>query len=103
MKTKQTTLQNNNNTKTTTKSTKKIINWHEYNAALAKRGDITYFVNEAIRAGAFHSVLPTHTKGHPTVYSDQLILLMLTIREILHQPLRQVVVAVRNALIINGL
>ena len=52
MKQKQNTLQNNNNTKTTTKSTKKsgkiqsrkIINWGEYNKALAKRGDITSFV-----------------------------------------------------------
>ena len=111
MKQKQNTLQNNNNTKATTKSTKKsakiqskkIINWHEYNAALAKRGDITFFINEAIKAGAFKPLLPTHTKGRPTIYSDQLILLMLTIREIFHQPLRQVVTATRNALMINGL
>ena len=111
MKQKQNTLQNNNNTKTTTKSTKKsgkiqsrkIINWGEYNKALAKRGDIASFVNEAVKAGAFKPVLPTHTKGRPHVYSDQLILLMLTMREIFHQPLRQIVTFTKNALMINGL
>ena len=74
MKQKQITLHNNNNTKTTTKSTKKIINWSEYNKALAERGNIMTFISDAIREGAFEPVLPSHTKGHPTVYPDKLIL-----------------------------
>ena len=111
MKQKQITLHNNNNTKTTTKSTKKsskvqsrkITNWNEYNKALAKRGNIMSFISDAIRDGVFKPVLPSHTKGHPTIYSDELILFMLTIREIFHQPLRQIVNTIHGILLANGL
>lgn len=111
MKQKQITLQHNNNTKTTTKSTKKsskvqsrkITNWSEYNKALAERGNIMTFISDAIRDGAFEPVLPSHTKGHPTVYPDKLILFILTLREIFHQPLRQIVNTVHGLLLANGL
>lgn len=121
MKTKTNTLQNNNNIKNTTKSTKKsnknpqkstqkqqklrkkIINWHEYNESLAKRGDFLQFINKAVRAGAFQKIMPSHQKGHPVVYSDQLITLMLVLRELFNLTLRQAVTFTRVALALNGL
>lgn len=84
MKTKTKTTHNNH-------STKKIINQHFYDQALAKRGDYLVFFEDAKKNDAFNKPLCKHTQGHPEEYSDGLILLILIYREIYHQPLRQVV------------
>lgn len=84
MKTKTNTTHNNNNTK-------KIINQHFYDQALARRGDFTIFIEEARRKSAFSKPLCKHTQGHPEEYSDELIKLILIYREIYHQPLRQAI------------
>ena len=82
---KNNTTHKNNNTKTT----KKIINWSEYNNSLVNRGNISIYISDAISNKAFLKPQKTHKVGHPIDYSDDLILLVLTIRELFRLPLRQ--------------
>lgn len=91
------------NKKQQEKQRKIIINWHNYCIALGKRGNFLYFLDEAIKLGAFDDIMPTHKKGHPTKYTDALITLMLIYREIYHQPLRQVVEFTRGVLLCRGI
>lgn len=91
-KTKTTHNHNNINAKNTAKNTaQKITNWREYNKTLAKRGDFTFFLNIAIQKHALEKPANLHTRGHQLEYSDELIKLILTYREIYHLSLRQAV------------
>ena len=85
------------------KQRKVIVNWHDYCIALSRRGDFLYFLNGAIKLGAFEKVSLTHERGRPTEYSDALITLILIYREIYHQPLRQVVQFTRLILLCQGI
>ena len=69
--------------------TKKIINWSEYNKSLVNRGNLHFYISEAISQKAFLPPKKTHEVGHPTQYSDNFILFILTIRELFRLPLRQ--------------
>lgn len=89
MKNKNKTTHNYNSTNNH-KNGKKIKNWREYNLALAKRGDLTALVEEARRKNAFKKPLCKHTQGHPEEYSDELIIFILVLREVYHQPFREV-------------
>lgn len=89
-KTKTTHSYNTTNNHNNNRSTQSIVNWREYNNALAKRGNFIVLVEEAKKRGCFNKPLPKHTPGHPREYSDELIMLILVLREIYHQPLRQV-------------
>lgn len=86
--TKTNTTHTNNNTKLITK---KINNWHEYNKSLITRGNLSIYISESIAQGAL--ITPkrqkTHKPGHPKLYPDALIQLILTIRELFCLPLRQ--------------
>lgn len=64
-----------------------IRNWSEYNRALIKRGSLSIWMDPNAIKCWFSS---THTceSGRPETYSDQAILLMLTLREIYQLPLR---------------
>jgi len=82
------------------RSNRKIINWGEYNKALVNRGNVSIYVSEAIAKKVF--LRPEAAKnpqgGHPRDYSDDLILLILTIRELFQLPLRQTTGFMNNLL-----
>ena len=101
MKTNTNTTQNNNTTKTQ-KSNKKITNWHQYEKALAKRGDLFTILDMANKDGAFEAPSHTHERGRPRMYNDHLIILILVIHELYHQPLRQAITLVWQAMIALG-
>ena len=82
-------MQKQTNTTHRNNITKKIANWSEYNKSLIARGNISIYVDEAIANKAFLKPHKTHSVGHPRRYSDDLILFVLTIRELLRLPLRQ--------------
>jgi hypothetical protein len=89
---KNNTTHKNNNTKTIkSKTTKKIINWSEYNNSLISRGNLSIYISEAISNKAFLKPQKNHKVGHPIDYSDDIILLVLTIRELFRLPLRQAI------------
>lgn len=71
--------------------TKSITNWPEYNKALIQRGDIGFLMEGALNNHVF--AMPARNKqvGRPRHYSDDLILLILTIRELFGLPLRQTI------------
>jgi len=71
--------------------TKKITNWSAYNRALVCRGNISIYIDEAIAKKAFLKPQRTHHVGHPVEYCDDLILLILTLRELFRLPLRQTI------------
>ena len=80
--------QNNNTTKS---QNSKITNWPQYEKALRKRGDCFTILDDAIKNGAFDVPSRTYERGRPRIYSDELIVLILTIHELYHQPLRQAI------------
>lgn len=82
-----TTKQSSKKSKRT--SSKRIINWSEYNKALVSRGNLSVYVADAVASGASLPPQGTGKAGHPKEYSDDLILLILTIRELFRLPLRQ--------------
>lgn len=83
MKNKHKTTHNHN-------TTKKIKNWSEYNKSLKNRGNLSIFMSESLIKDG-HLIMPAKTgkPGRPMQYSDELIELILTIRELFHMPLRQ--------------
>ncbi|MDR0645456.1 MAG: transposase [Elusimicrobiota bacterium] len=103
MKTKINTAQKNNGKRSTPKSNKTIINWSEYNKALAARGNISVYISEAIVKKAFHKSRKTHKAGHRQVYRESLIELILTLRELFRLPLRQSSGFVSNLLLNMGI
>ena len=65
----------------------RITNWRDYEAGLRKRGDLTlWFSQEAIDAWTLE---PTGKPGAPSRFSDLVIETALSLRLILHLPLRQ--------------
>lgn len=65
----------------------RIQNWSKYNKALIKRGSVTIWMDPAAIKCWLSSAHDARS-GRPEIYSDQAILLMLTLREIYHLPLR---------------
>jgi hypothetical protein len=86
-KTKNTTLTNH--------ITKKIINYKEYDAALENRGNFTVLFNIA-----YLNSIPGRTgkPGHPTEYTDAIILFLAQLREFTHLPIRQTIGAAKSIL-----
>ena len=70
-----------------TKTTYRLRNWREYNAALERRGSLTLWVSEEVLQ-AWRNTERTGKKGHPQDYSDLAILTLLTLQEVYHLPLR---------------
>jgi len=79
---------------------KKIKNWKEYNKALENRGNFTVLLNIA-----YLNSIPTHTgkAGHPTEYTDAVILFLAQLREFMHLPIRQTIGTARFVLGLAGL
>ncbi|MDR0646099.1 MAG: hypothetical protein LBG46_03825, partial [Elusimicrobiota bacterium] len=67
MKRKINTAQKNNSKRIAPKSNKTIINWAEYNKALAARGNISVYISEAMAKKAFRKSRKTHKAGHRQV------------------------------------
>lgn len=66
----------------------RVRNWGEYNAALVKRGNLDIWVDEAV-ARSWESQEQKGERGHPEVYRDSWIELILTLGMVYHLPLRQ--------------
>lgn len=71
----------------TTKSTYRLRNWKEYNAALVKRGSLTLWIDEDSIA-AWQQPPATGQRGKPRTYSDTVIHCMATLAEVYNLPLR---------------
>jgi hypothetical protein len=91
---------NINNTTQTNSTTKKIINWSEYNKSLENRGNFTVLLNIA-----YLNSIPEHTgkAGHPKEYTDAVILFLAELREFTHLPIRQTIGTAKFILKLAGL
>jgi hypothetical protein len=69
------------------KSRYKVTNWHDYNAALRRRGDFTIWFTEDAIAG--WRPAKTGGRGRPREYSDIAIETAELIRQVFHLALRQ--------------
>jgi hypothetical protein len=65
-----------------------IKNWREYNEALVRRGDVTFWFSEDV-VDAWEHENDEKKNGRPFVYSDVAIETLLTIRELFRLPYRQ--------------
>jgi len=99
MKTNIKTAQNNNTTKS---RNSKITNWPQYEKALCKRGDCFGLLDKAIRNGTFDVPSHTYERGRPRIYDDKLIVLILVIHELYHQPLRQAIMLTWKLMVALG-
>ncbi len=68
----------------------KVRNWHQYNKALISRGSLTLWIDEALLE-EWRQPAASSQPGRPLVFPDQLILLLGTLREAYHLPLRQTI------------
>jgi len=66
----------------------RVTNWPDYDAALVRRGSLTLWVTHEALAAWRAPV--TGKRGGQPVYSDVAIEIGLTLRLVLHQPLRQI-------------
>lgn len=73
-----------------TEMTYKIRNWSDYNRALIQRGSINLWLDEESLKKWF-STFHTCKAGRPETYSDEAILMLLTIREVFKLTLRSLV------------
>src|SRR5512143_169293 len=65
----------------------RVTHWHDYDAALQRRGSLTVWFTEEARAAWIAD--PTGKRGAQPVYSEVAIETALTIRLVFKQPLRQ--------------
>lgn len=65
----------------------RVTNWHGYEAALQRRGNLTVWFTEEARAAWIAG--PTGQRGAQPVYSEMAIETALAIRLVFKQPLRQ--------------
>ncbi len=79
----------------------RVINWPSYEAGLRRRGDLTFWVDEAALAG--WQAPRRSTPGGQPCYSDLAIELVLTLRLVFHLALRQAEGFVRSVLQLLGM
>ena len=79
----------------------RVTNWSAYEAGLLRRGDITFWVDEAALAG--WQAPRRSTPGGQPRYSDLAIELVLSLRLVFHLALRQAEGFVRSVLALLGL
>jgi hypothetical protein len=65
----------------------RVKNWSEYDKALVQRGSITFWLSEGFEKNWRHS--GEKQRGSQFDYSDQAILVMLTVKEVFHLTNRQ--------------
>ncbi len=95
--------QTKTNTTQSNINTKRIINWGEYNRSLVSRGNISVYISEALAQRVSARPHGNGKIGHPFIYQDALIELILTLRELVHLPLRQTTGFVAGLLIGMGI
>ena len=83
------------------KMRRRVTNWPAYEAGLRRRGDLTFWLDEAALAG-WHASRRT-TRGGQPVYADLAIELVLTLRLVFHLALRQAEAFARSVLRLLGL
>src|SRR5438105_3413313 len=71
-----------------TKPQYRIRNWSQYNAALARRGSLTLWVDQAAIDQWLCAGTPTR-RGRPLKFTDAAIRCCLLLRQVFHLPLRQ--------------
>jgi hypothetical protein len=88
------------NTTQTNNNIKKIQNWSQYNKSLENRGDFTVLLNTA-----YLNNMPIQTgkAGHPTEYTDAVILFLAQLREFMRLPIRQTIGMAKFILNLAGL
>ena len=70
------------------KARRRITNWPSYEAGLRRRGDVTFWLDEAALSGW---CAPRRTsRGGQPIYADLAIEVVLTLRLVFHLALRQV-------------
>ena len=79
----------------------RVTNWPAYEAGLRRRGDLTFWLDEAALAG-WHAPRRSTPGGQPR-YSDLAIELVLTLRLVFHLALRQAEAFSRSVLALLGL
>ena len=79
----------------------RVTNWTAYEAGLRRRGDLTFWVNEAALAG-WHAPRRSTPGGQPR-YSELAIELVQTLRLVFHLALRQAEGFARSVLALLGL
>jgi hypothetical protein len=67
----------------------RVTNWREYNQALKNRGSLTVWLSEDFEKSWLAESEKAQTRGHPLVYSEACITLMLTLRHLFKLALRQ--------------
>ena len=72
----------------------RVKNWSEYDKALVQRGSITFWMSDDFEKTWLHS--GEKQRGSQFEYSDQAILVMLTVKEVFHLPNRGVEGFVRS-------
>lgn len=77
-------------------------NWNEYDKALRQRGDIRLWVDKNSLA-AWRANFKTGRRGASRIYSDSAIMVMATLRTVLHLPGRAVEGLVRSLFELMGL
>jgi len=70
-----------------TKTTYRVRNWKEYNAALVKRGSLTVWVSDDVIETWNHAAR-TGKRGAPRTYTDAAMMWMASLQEIYHLTLR---------------
>jgi hypothetical protein len=79
----------------------KVRNWREYEAGLRRRGSLTLWITD--EALAAWRAAPRITPGGQALYSDVAIETVLTLRTVLHLPLRQTEGLVASLAVRHGL
>ena len=70
------------------KTTYRITNWSQYNESLVRRGDVTFWFDEAVIAAWKHENAERKV-GRPFVYSNLAVESLLMLRELFRLPYRQ--------------
>src|SRR6195952_1599724 len=83
------------------KTGRRITNWPAYEAGLRRRGDLTFWLDEAALSG-WQAPRRTSRGGQP-IYSDLAIEVVLTLRLVFHLALRQAEGFIRSVLHLLGL
>lgn len=78
-----------------------VTNWSEYNHALEKRGNITFYIDEQVIDSWYSDAEPQ--QGAQEVYSDRCIEAMMMIKTVFKQPYRQVCGFTKGLLKLMGL
>lgn len=66
----------------------KVLNWHQYNNGLKKRGSLSIWISDEVLT-QWRQADKVRKRGRPQVYSDLTILTCLAVRKVYHLALRQ--------------